>query len=126
MHELSIANSLIDIATEHADAHGADRIDAITLCIGALSCVHTSALTFSFELIAKGTIAEGARLEFKKLPVTIFCAKCAVEVELPGIQRFCCPVCDTPSADIRQGRELEVATVAVSNTPPKQEKLTSH
>ena len=114
MHELSIANSLVEIATEHAQTHAANAVTSITLRIGALSCVHKSALEFSFELVTNGTILEGARLQFIDVPVTVFCEPCDREVELPGIQRFRCPDCDTPTADIRQGRELDVETIEIT------------
>jgi len=113
MHELSIANSLVDVATEHAEDAGAEKIRSITLRIGALSCVHNSALEFSFELITKDTLLEGAELKIIDVPVTIFCTVCDGEVELPGFQRFRCPVCDTPSADIRQGKELEIESIEI-------------
>ena len=111
MHELSIAHSLVDVATEHAEHAGAERTRSITLRNGALSCVHKDALEFSFELVTQNTFLEGAELKIIAVPVTIFCAVCEDEVELPGIQRFRCPVCDTPSADIRQGQELEIESI---------------
>ncbi len=113
MHELSIANSLVELATEHATQAGADRITSITLRIGALSCVHKSALEFSFELVTQGTLLEGARLRIIDVPVTIFCVPCEQEVELPGIQSFRCPLCNTPSADIRQGKELDIDSIEI-------------
>lgn len=113
MHELSIANSLVEIASEHARENGAESIQSITLRVGALSCVHKSALEFSFELVTKDTMLEGARLEFIDVPVSIYCEPCAREVQLRGIQRFRCPDCDTPSADIRQGKELDVETIQI-------------
>jgi hydrogenase nickel incorporation protein HypA/HybF len=116
MHELSIANSLVEIATEHATGAGADKVISVTIRVGALSCVHESALDFSFELITEGTLLEGAKLNFIEVPVSIYCEKCQQEVELPGIQRFRCPVCDTPSADIRQGNELDVESIEVSGS----------
>ena len=114
MHELSIANSLVEIATEHAQQHGAIRIEAITLRIGALSCVHQSALEFSFELVTKDTLLEGAQLRFIDVPVSIYCSSCDSEVELPGIQQFRCPLCNTPSGDIRKGRELDVESIEIT------------
>lgn len=113
MHELSIANSLVEIASEHAADAGADKIKTITLRIGALSCVHEDALRFSFELITKDTMLDGAQLEIIPVPVTIFCSECHKESELPGIQSFRCPVCDTPTADIRKGRELDIDSIEV-------------
>ena len=113
MHELSIANSLVEIAAEHAGKAGATGIRSITLWIGALSCVHESALRYSFDLVTEGTLLEGAKLKIVNLPVMIFCATCNKETELPGIQRFRCPVCDEPSDDIRQGRELDLESIEI-------------
>lgn len=121
MHELSIANNLVEIATEHAQNEGAEKIGALTLRIGALSCVHRSALEFSFELVTKGTLLEGALLKIISVPVVVYCKACDQEVELPGIQRFRCPVCDTPSNDIRQGRELDIESIEIiENEPTKK------
>ncbi len=119
MHELSIANSLVEIATEYLAKERVKNdessvVKSITLRIGALSCVHKSALNFSFELVTKDTLLEGAELKVIDVPVTIFCKPCEREVELPGIQRFRCPVCDTPSADIRQGKELDIDTIEIA------------
>jgi hydrogenase nickel incorporation protein HypA/HybF len=111
MHELSIANSLVEIASEHARAAGASRLTALTVRIGTLSCVHRSALEFSFQLVTEGTLLEGAELKIVEVPATIYCQVCEEEVMLSGIQRFRCPRCDTPSADIRQGRELDLESI---------------
>jgi len=113
MHELSIANSIVELATEHAENNLAEEVTSITLRLGALSCVHKSALEFSFELITKETLLEGAELRFIDVPVTIFCTPCDCEVELPGIQQFRCPVCGTPSGDIRQGKELDIESIEI-------------
>ncbi|MAT70226.1 MAG: hydrogenase maturation nickel metallochaperone HypA [Planctomycetaceae bacterium] len=113
MHELSIAHSLVEIATEHVRAAGADSVRSLTLKLGALSCVHKSALEFSFELVAKNTPLEGAVLHFIDVPVVVYCPQCACEVELPGIQRFRCPQCDTPTAEIRSGRELDLQSLEI-------------
>ena len=114
MHELSIATSLAEIVAAHARDHGAETVRSITLRVGALSCVHKRALEFSFELVTKETPLEDAQLRFIDIPVAIFCGTCNRTVELPGIQRFRCPVCDTPSGDIRQGKELDVETIEIT------------
>jgi hydrogenase nickel incorporation protein HypA/HybF len=120
MHELSIANSLVEIATEHAISAGAEKIKTITLRIGALSCVHQDALEFSFELITKDTMLEGAILEIIHVPVSVFCIPCNQEIELPGIQSFRCPLCNTPSPDIRTGKELDVESIEIIEKSPKK------
>ena len=115
MHELSIAQSIVEIVTEAVRDQSAERVESITLRVGALSCVHQQALEFSFELVAKDTPVAGAKLVFIDVPVAIYCPSCECEVELPGIQRFRCPTCDTPSGDIRRGKELDIETIEVSS-----------
>jgi hydrogenase nickel incorporation protein HypA/HybF len=111
MHELSIAYNIAEVVGEHlADAVGATVL-TIRLRIGALSCVHRDSLNFSFELIVADTPLQGAKLIFEDLPVIVFCPQCNELRELPGIQRFDCPVCGTKTGDIRQGKELEIDSI---------------
>ena len=111
MHELSIATRVVDLATEHCRAAGADRVAAVTLRIGRLACVHEDALRFSFDLVREATPLAAATLRVIDVPVAIWCPTCRAEVELPGIQSFACPVCGTKSGDIRRGRELDLESI---------------
>jgi hydrogenase nickel incorporation protein HypA/HybF len=115
MHELSIANRIVEIAGDHCRAAGAARAAVVTLRIGRLSCVHEDSLRFSFDLVREGTTAAGAELRIVMVPVTIWCGACGCEVALPGIQRFACPVCGTPSGDIRAGRELDLESIELES-----------
>lgn len=117
MHELSIASRLVEIASEQCRDAGAARAVAVTLRIGRLSCVHDDALRFSFEIVREGTPLAGADLRIVHVPVTIWCAACGREVALPGIQRFACPTCGTPSGDIRAGRELDLESIELADDP---------
>jgi hydrogenase nickel incorporation protein HypA/HybF len=113
MHELSIAYSVVEIATQTAVEAGAVRVKEVHVRLGPLSGVVRGALEFSYEIACAGTLLEGSTLVVKELPVVVYCAVCDREVELPSVQYFCCPVCDTPSGDLRQGRELDVAAIEV-------------
>lgn len=62
MHELSIALSMIDMASEEVIRHGGARVTALHLKIGALSGVVKEALTFSYEIACQGTALEGSQL----------------------------------------------------------------
>ena len=59
MHELSIAESVVQIAGRHANGR---RVTKVCLKVGHLRQVVPSALAFSFELVAQGTSVEGAEL----------------------------------------------------------------
>lgn len=113
MHELSIAISLIEMASEEAERLGV-RVEALNLRLGPLSGVVREALLFSFDLAAEGTALEGARLEIEEVPVVVFCPACSAERPLPDLQDFRCPVCATPTPRVVSGRELELATMEVT------------
>jgi hydrogenase nickel incorporation protein HypA/HybF len=116
MHELSIAMSLVDAACEKAAELGGVRVEALNVRLGALSGVVREALAFSFDLAAEGTEIAGARLAIEEVPVTVHCPRCARQRQLASIQHFHCPVCGTPTPEVVGGRELELATLEVSET----------
>jgi hydrogenase nickel incorporation protein HypA/HybF len=118
MHELSIAYSLVETAVDAARQAGIERVDAVHLRLGALSGVVKESLLFGYEIAAQNTLLEGSQLEIEVLPVIVYCGNCQREVELVSLQRFRCPVCDTPSGDIRQGRELEIRSLEVRDGDP--------
>jgi hydrogenase nickel incorporation protein HypA/HybF len=113
MHELSIVCSIVDTATESAMRANAMRVLKVRLRVGALAGVVKDSLLFCYDFSTRDTILEGSSLEIEVLPVIIHCAECKENRELPDIQRFFCPVCGTPSGDVRQGQELEIGSLEV-------------
>jgi hydrogenase nickel incorporation protein HypA/HybF len=113
MHELSVMASALEIALDQTRRQGASRIHAITLRIGELSGVVPEALTFAFEAVVAGTPAEGARLVVEAVPVLCHCPRCGEEFH-PADVIYQCPSCGQISADVRRGRELELASLEVS------------
>lgn len=110
MHELSLARAVVATV---AEAAGDARVTEVRLRIGALSGVVAEALHFAFDIATAGTGADGAALAVTVVPVAVRCTPCGEVVDLPGTTRFRCPRCDTPSADVVRGRELEVDSIVV-------------
>ena len=121
VHDLSIASRVVELVGEEVRAAGGGRVVAVTLKIGALSCVHEDALRFSFNLVREGTPLADAELRIVTVPVVIWCAACSREVALPGIQKLACPECGTPSGDIRAGRELDLESIELVDEAPAVE-----
>jgi hydrogenase nickel incorporation protein HypA/HybF len=111
MHELSIAMSIVEGAEEESAARGNARVSAVYLKLGRLSGIVKDALLSSYGLACEGTLLEGSRLLIEELPVIIYCRQCAASHPLPSIQKFCCPVCGVPTAEVVQGKELEVTAL---------------
>jgi len=114
VHELSIALSIIEGATEEAQRHGRVKVNAVHLKLGTLSGVAKDALLFSYELACEGTALEGSRLVIEEIPVTAFCQRCEVERALASIQRMSCPVCGAPTPRVTRGREIELVALEVA------------
>jgi hydrogenase nickel incorporation protein HypA/HybF len=112
VHELSIAQSIIDIAEDYARREGARAVKTIGLRVGALSGVVPEALELAFSVAKLGTLAEGAGLEVEHVPLIGYCAACEREYETDGPFSLC-PACGEPSAEIRRGEELDVLYLEV-------------
>jgi len=114
MHELSIALSIVEGASEEASRHNGHRVEAVYLKLGQLSGVVKEALLFSYGLAAEGTRLEGSRLEIEDIPATVFCTRCDAERTLASIQQFCCPVCGIATPEVTRGRELLITGLELS------------
>lgn len=105
--------SAMEAAARHARAQGAARIHAMTLNIGALAGVVPDALEFAFEAVTRGTMAEGATLSVRHIPLVCYCAACDAEFEAEDLAAVC-PACGQWSHDIRRGQEVQLAALEIS------------
>jgi hydrogenase nickel incorporation protein HypA/HybF len=125
MHELSIALSMIELATEEAERHAGARVNALHIRLGPLSGVVKDALLFSYEVACQGTRLEGSQLLIEEVPVVIYCRECQTERQLESVQRFCCPVCGTLSSEVVRGRELEFVAMELGEIELADQALAS-
>lgn len=109
MHEMSIAEGIVGIAMETARQNKAVRIGEIGLLLGDMAGVETEALNFCFEALVKDTIAEGATLKLKRIPLMGRCEKCGQEEHIEHYN-FICGKCGGTLV-IYSGRELQVEYV---------------
>jgi hydrogenase nickel incorporation protein HypA/HybF len=113
MHELSIMEQVLEIALEQTRQRGASQIHYLKVRIGEMSGVVPEALQFAFDVATEGTAAAGARFEIETVPVTCYCGNCQIEFNPPDLF-YECPQCGQLSADIRQGREIELSSLEIS------------
>jgi hydrogenase nickel incorporation protein HypA/HybF len=107
VHELSIAQAIVDVAARH----GSDaRVARVHVQVGQLRQVVPAALEFAFELCAHGTPVAGAELELEAVPVVVRCRGCGVESR-PSAFPLICGGCGGPGVDVVQGEELRVESL---------------
>jgi hydrogenase nickel incorporation protein HypA/HybF len=114
VHELSIAQSLIELATEAAAREGAEFVTRLSVRIGVLSGVVKECLLFSFELAAEDTPCAGAELAVEEVALTVMCPCCDEPKALADLYHFLCPTCGSPTPEILTGRELDLVSVEVA------------
>ena len=113
MHEVGLMENALAIALEYAARERVERIEKLSMRVGTLSGVEPDALWFAFDIVTQNTIAEGARLDIESCPTRCYCEVCRREFE-PVEMGYDCPVCQTWSQSIVQGKELELASLEVS------------
>lgn len=112
MHEMAIAQGVLDIALDTAARHDAKRILVIRLQVGQMTEVEPEALRFCYEALSEGTISAGAQLEIVVIPLVGSCRDCRLEFGIDRY-RFLCPACGSVGVDIVSGRELRVEHLEV-------------
>jgi hydrogenase nickel incorporation protein HypA/HybF len=114
MHELSIAQNLLDIASAQCVKNGFKEIESINIKIGKASGVMPDALSFAFDAIKTDTIASNASLNIAEIPVTGSCRDCNFLFTVEEEYVLCCPSCKSSSFVITAGRELDIVDMEVS------------
>ena len=107
MHELSIAESVVQIASRHANGR---RVTRVWLKVGHLRQVVPSALAFGCDLVAEGTPVEGAELEMENVPATGVCRDCGTESRLQTFP-LQCGACGGFDLELLTGEELFVESL---------------
>ena len=107
MHEMSIAQSILDIVLQESRDHKVSRVLSVVIKVGEMSAIETESLNFCFDLLTKGTLAEGARLDIERVRVTCRCQECA-SIFIVQELVFVCPSCRSPRVEMLSGRELSV------------------
>jgi hydrogenase nickel incorporation protein HypA/HybF len=112
MHELTITESILKIVVSEAEKHRATRVALIRLKVGEMTHVDPSSVEFYLEIMGKGTIAEGARVEADLVPLRAICRHCSDEFAVIE-SRFTCPSCGSGQTDVVAGRELYVDSIEI-------------
>ena len=115
MHELSITEALFDLVLQHAQAAHAERVTAAYVVVGELSSLVDESVQFYFDLISRGSVAEGARLTIRRVPAVFRCERCRHEYA-PGAEVLACPVCGTLSVRLIAGDEFYLEALDI--VPP--------
>ena len=122
MHELAIAEQIVDVVMTQVEAHNIERVACVRIQIGDAMSVVGDSLSFSFEMIASFTPQlEGAKLLIDTVPHRARCRSCEQEFTVQH-HIMQCPSCQKWDADVISGTEfrvLDMETVGTDLSRPR-------
>ncbi len=114
MHELSIAQNIIEIVQDHLPEDQKYSVKTVRVKIGKLTNILPDSLVFSFDALTRETNLNGASLEIEHLPLTIECGDCGLQSSGNEFI-FACPECGSTSIKIVSGNELMVTEIELND-----------
>lgn len=114
MHELSVTQSIIDIATKEAEKNNAKRVIEIKIVMGSCTCLVPSIVQDYFDLMSEGTPAHKAKLTIEKVNATLRCEDCG---EVSDVEKFrmVCPKCNSRNTTLLTGKEFYIDSMEVED-----------
>jgi hydrogenase nickel incorporation protein HypA/HybF len=110
VHELSVAQALVEQVEALIDSNHAQRATRIVLRIGPLAGVVPELLAEAIPMAAADSRMQGAELEFHDAPVRVRCQTCHAESEA-SINRLLCAICGDWHTQVISGDELLLESV---------------
>ncbi len=114
MHELAIANSVLDTAKVEAQMRPGMRLAGIGLRIGELAGIDPDSLSFCFGALVKDTDLESCILTIERCPQQQECLQCGRRFAVVDYE-FSCPACGSAETKFVSGDELEFAYIEMED-----------
>lgn len=112
MHELSIAQNIVEIAEKYADKNNSAKIIEIEIEVGQLSGVVIEALEFAMKSATLNTKLEGSEIKLIDIEGVAKCNNCNNEYSIEQLYEIC-PNCQSYHSEIIKGKELRVKSLLV-------------
>ena len=114
MHELGIAESILEIVRRYVPGGRASAVKNIRLRVGPFAGVVPDSLKFCFDALSGDADMTNAVLQIEQTPLTASCRECGNESEVKNFQ-FLCPACGSGNLEIISGKELEVIEIELED-----------
>jgi hydrogenase nickel incorporation protein HypA/HybF len=112
MHEMSLAESILNIIEDEAQAQQFRRVLGVRLEIGKLAAVEPEAMRFAFAAVMRDTLAADARLELVETAGQGCCADCGAIVQMDEPLALC-PQCGSGRVHVTGGDRMRVLDLEV-------------
>ncbi|BDZ70765.1 hydrogenase maturation nickel metallochaperone HypA [Methanobacterium petrolearium] len=122
MHELSMAEAIVETVLDVAEKNDAQEIVEVTIEVGELTMLNPEQVKFLLGVLAEDTLLEGAEIIIEEVPVEIKCRNCEFTglANTDGSDHYLaivlCPKCNERNVEILKGRECNVKTIKIEKS----------
>ena len=115
MHETGVCRSIVETVETFALSHGASSVKEVHVTLGEVHDVVPEILCGAFEWMARGTVAEGAKMVIDRVPFTVKCQCCGNVYRLDGNDEstWPCPECGRRDYRLHTGREFRIDSIEI-------------
>ena len=111
MHEMSLAQNIIDIVDEYMQEEEGKLLE-VAVEVGELVAVVPDSLTFCYEALVENTRYHGSKIAIKVVPLLAVCKNCSNSFNIEDFN-FICPKCHKTDVDVNSGQELRISHLEV-------------
>jgi len=115
MHELSIAEAIINSTLDEITEYEGSKVEEVGLRIGSLSGVMPDALDFAFGIAVRDTRLDGSSLKMEIVPATGICSDCGEKCSFE-MTPFACPACGSFNIELEGGYELDISYIKIEDS----------
>lgn len=119
MHELSMAQGIINAVLDTANENNATEVNEVTIEVGRLAMINPEQLQFILGVLIENTIMEDAKINFNEIPVEMECYDCNFRGEaiLDDSDHYAplvkCPECDSLKVEVLNGKDIIVKNIVI-------------
>ena len=113
MHEYPITQQIVKIAEEHAREQNASAVTKVCLVVGEQSGFVGDSIQMYFDVISKGTLCEGASVEFRPVKAKLKCSECGELFSRTELYSFACPKCGGEGRPTEIGKEFYIDSIEI-------------
>lgn len=112
MHELSIAEEIIEIVTDYVTKESASKAEKIVLEIGKLSGIETESLNFALESYKNNTVFSNCEIIINEIEGVAVCNSCKTKFT-NNDWYTCCPICGRMDCEVISGKEFRIKSITI-------------
>ena len=112
MHELSLAENILQLIEDAAQTQQFHRVKTVWLEIGQLACVEPQSLRFYFDIVTQDSIARNAKLEIIDKAGQGWCNACRHLTRISS-RHDACENCGSYGLQITDGDSMRISELEV-------------